>query len=95
MRWWDGAIGLSLLLRRLGFCGEDMLLRDFLLCGIWGRVFGNVSNWYLYLLSMLLLMPVVMVGEKGHSLLKALFRSRSGGLSGLSSLLRMGIEDWR
>ena len=44
---------------------------------------------------MLLLMQAVRVGEKGRSLLVALFRSPGGGLSGLGSLLRMGIGDWR
>ena len=95
MRWWDGAIGLLLLLRRLDFCGEGMSLHDFLLCGIWRRVFDRISNWDLYPPSILLLMPAVKAGEKGRSMLEALFRSRGGGLSGLGSLLRMGIEDWR
>ena len=72
-----------------------MLLHDSLLCGTLRRVFGTVSSWDLYPPLMLLLMPAVTVGERGCSMLGALFRSRGGGLSGLGSLLRMGIEDWR
>ena len=95
MRWWVGAIGLSLLHHRLGSCGEGRSLRDFLLCGIWGRVFGSVSNWDLYPLSMLLLMLAAMVGERVCSMLEALVRFRGGGLSGLGSRLRRGSGDWR